>query len=223
MTVDSLVHAGAAIHPTAVVEAGARVGDGTCIWHRSHVRDGARIGAGCTIGFSVYVDAGAVIGDRCKIQNHVSVYRGVVLDDDVFVGPVATFTNDRYPRAGPAEWEVVPTRVRRGASIGAHATIVCGVELGAWSMIAAGAVVTHDVPAHGLVMGTPARVRAWVCRCGLPLAAAGDERPDRCPRCGMEAERIGRSPQPTRGNLALDHQLHSWPTCGALPGDEERP
>jgi UDP-2-acetamido-3-amino-2,3-dideoxy-glucuronate N-acetyltransferase len=185
MTVDSLVHARAAIHPTAVVEAGACVGDGTRIWHRSHVRDGARIGAACTIGFCVYVDTGAVIGDRCKIQNHVSVYRGVVLDDDVFVGPAATFTNDRYPRAASSVWEVVPTRVRRGASIGAHATIVCGVELGAWSMVAAGAVVTHDVPDHGLVMGTPARLRAWVCACGLPLAAAGDRRPDRCPRCDV--------------------------------------
>jgi UDP-2-acetamido-3-amino-2,3-dideoxy-glucuronate N-acetyltransferase len=184
VTVDSLIHPRAAIHPTAEVEAGAAVGDGTCIWHRSHVRSGARIGAGCTIGFSVYVDAGAVIGDGCKIQNHVSVYRGVVLEDDVFVGPAATFTNDRYPRAGAAEWRVVPTRARRGASIGAHATIVCGVELGAWSMVAAGAVVTRDVPAHGLVMGTPARLRGWVCACGHPLAAAGDDLPARCARCG---------------------------------------
>ena len=184
MTAEALVHPRAAIHPTAVVEAGAIVGDGTRIWHRSHIREGARIGAGCTIGFAVYVDAGAVLGDRCKIQNHVSVYRGVVLEDDVFVGPAATFTNDRYPRAGSVEWEVEPTRVRRGASIGAHATIVCGVEIGAWSMVGAGAVVTHDVPAHGLAMGAPARLRAWVCACGHPLAAAGDPLPDRCAHCG---------------------------------------
>jgi UDP-2-acetamido-3-amino-2,3-dideoxy-glucuronate N-acetyltransferase len=184
MTIEPSVRTAPVIHPTAVVEPGARVGDGTRVWHRSHVREGARIGADCTIGFSVYVDSGAVIGDRCKVQNHVSVYRGVVLDDDVFVGPAATFTNDRYPRAVAGRWEVVPTRARRGASIGAHATIVCGVELGAWSMVAAGAVVTHDVPAYGLVVGTPARLRAWVCTCGHPLGAAGRARPAECDRCG---------------------------------------
>jgi UDP-2-acetamido-3-amino-2,3-dideoxy-glucuronate N-acetyltransferase len=167
-----------------VVEAGAVVGDGTRIWHRSHIRDGAQIGTGCTIGFAVYVDAGAVIGDRCKIQNHVSVYRGVVLEDDVFIGPAATFTNDRYPRARSVDWEVVPTRVRRGASIGAHTTIVCGVEIGPWSMVGAGALVTRDVPSYGLVMGAPARLRAWVCTCGHPLAAAGDDLPDQCAHCG---------------------------------------
>ena len=184
MTADSRSHPRVDIHPTAVVEEGAVIGDGTHIWHRSHVRNGARIGAGCTIGFSVYVDAGAVIGDRCKVQNHVSVYRGVVLEDDVFVGPAATFTNDLYPRAGSEDWDVVPTRVRRGASIGAHATIVCGVDLGSCSMVAAGAVVTHDVPAHGLVTGSPARLRAWVCACGRPLVAVGGDLPTRCRHCG---------------------------------------
>jgi UDP-2-acetamido-3-amino-2,3-dideoxy-glucuronate N-acetyltransferase len=184
MTADSLLHPRVEIHPTAVVEDGAVVGGGTYIWHRSHIRSGARIGAGCTIGFSVYVDAGAVIGDRCKIQNHVSVYRGVVLEDDVFVGPAATFTNDRYPRAGSGDWDIVPTSVRRGASIGANATIVCGVDLGAWSMVGAGAVVTQDVPAHGLVVGTPARLRAWVCSCGHPLAAVGEDLRRRCAHCG---------------------------------------
>lgn len=187
MTAGSLVPPDAAIHPTAVVEPGAQVGSGTRVWHHSHIRDGARIGAGCTIGFSVYVDAGAVIGDRCKVQNHVSVYRGVVLEDDVFVGPAACFTNDRHPRAGSAEWAVVPTRVRRGTSIGAHATIICGVELGAWSMVAAGAVVTRDVPAHGLVMGNPAHLRAWVCACGHPLPGTENGPPDQCGHCGGAA------------------------------------
>lgn len=184
MTADPSTRPRTEIHPTAVVEPGALIGAGTRVWHRSQVRDGARIGAGCTIGFAVYVDQGAVLGDRCKIQNHVSVYRGVVLEDDVFVGPAVTFTNDRYPRAASGDWEIVATRVRRGASIGAHATIVCGVELGAWSMVAAGAVVTRDVAPHGLVVGTPARLRAWVCTCGHPLAALGERRPDRCPHCG---------------------------------------
>jgi UDP-2-acetamido-3-amino-2,3-dideoxy-glucuronate N-acetyltransferase len=191
--VDSLVHPGAAIHPTAVVEPGAIIGEGSRIWHQSHVRDGARIGARCTIGFAVYVDAGAVIGDRCKVQNHVSVYRGVVLEDDVFVGPAATFTNDIYPRATSASWEILPTRVRRGASIGARATIVCGVNLGEWSMVAAGAVVTHDVPSYGLVVGVPARLRTWICACGRPLADAGDRPPDRCTHCGERSHVVGRA------------------------------
>ena len=175
------------VHPTALVEDGAVVGPGTKIWHRSHIRTQSRIGADCTIGFAVYVDTGVTIGDRCKIQNHVSVFRGVVLDEDVLVGPSGTFTNDLYPRAGSEEWEVVPTHVRRGASIGANATIVCGVELGAWSMVAAGAVVATDVPAHGLVAGIPARLRGWVCVCGRPVARQGDPLPERCPSCGRPA------------------------------------
>jgi UDP-2-acetamido-3-amino-2,3-dideoxy-glucuronate N-acetyltransferase len=172
------------IHPTAVVEAGAVVGAGTRIWHFSHVRSGSRVGDDCSIGFSVYVDAGVAIGDRCKIQNHVSVYRGVVLEDDVFVGPGASFTNDRYPRANSTGWEIVPTSVRRGASVGANATIVSGVELGAWSTVGAGAVVTRDVPPHGLVTGAPARLCGWVCTCGRPLARLGEPPPEHCSHCG---------------------------------------
>jgi acetyltransferase-like isoleucine patch superfamily enzyme len=178
MTVDALVH------PTAIVEDGAVVGAGTRIWHRSHVRAGCRIGTGCTIGFAVFVDEGVVIGDRCKVQNHASIYRGVVLEDEVFVGPAATFSNDRYPRAGAAGWEIVPTHVRRGASVGANATVVCGVELGRWSMVAAGAVVTHDVPAHGLVVGVPARLRGWACTCGRVLSRPDGDLPETCAHCG---------------------------------------
>jgi acetyltransferase-like isoleucine patch superfamily enzyme len=176
---------GSSIHPTAVVERGALIGSGTRIWHRSHVRGGSRIGSGCTIGFSVYVDAGVVIGDRCKIQNHVSLYHGLVLEDDVFVGPAVCFTNDRYPRADSVDWRVVPTTVRRGASIGANATIVCGVEIGARAMVGAGAVVTADVPPHALVAGNPARVRGWVCACGRPLARLDEAMPDACAGCGL--------------------------------------
>ena len=182
--VNELLLPDASVHPTAIVEDGAIVGRGTRIWHGSHVRAGSRIGSGCTIGFAVYVDAGVVIGDRCKIQNHVSVYGGVVLGDDVFVGPGVTFTNDLYPRADAPTWEIMPTQVRRGASVGANATIICGVGVGERSMVGAGSVVTADVPAHGLVTGAPARLRGWVCRCGRPLARLGQAIPDRCPHCG---------------------------------------
>ncbi len=172
------------IHPTAIVEDGAIIGRGTRIWHRSHVRAGSSIGADCSIGFAVFVDVGVVIGDRCKIQNHVSIYRGVVLEDEVFVGPAVSFTNDRYPRAASTEWDAMPTVIRRGASVGANATIVCGVEVGGWAMIGAGAIVTSDVPKHGLVTGSPAELRGWVCVCGHPLMRLGEAVPDRCAHCG---------------------------------------
>jgi UDP-2-acetamido-3-amino-2,3-dideoxy-glucuronate N-acetyltransferase len=180
------------VHPSALVEDGARIGPGTRIWHRAHVRSGSRIGAGCSIGFAVYVDTEVTVGDRCKIQNHVSLYRGVTLEDEVFIGPAVTFTNDLYPRATAAEWEVVPTLVRRGASIGANATVVCGVEIGASAMVAAGATVVEDVPAHGLVLGTPARLRAWVCVCGRPFARVGETPPERCARCGRSLSGLVR-------------------------------
>lgn len=154
------------VHPTAIVEENADVGAGTSVWHHAHVRDGARVGRDCVIGKNVYVDTQAVVGDRCKLQNNVSVYHGVHIGDDVFVGPSATFTNDLVPRAFKADWKIVETYVHDGASIGANATIVCGVTLGQYSMVAAGATVTHDVAAHQLVAGTPARHRGWVCRCG---------------------------------------------------------
>jgi UDP-2-acetamido-3-amino-2,3-dideoxy-glucuronate N-acetyltransferase len=158
------------VHSTAIVEGGADVGSGTSVWHHAHVRDGARIGTDCVLGKNVYVDAHAVIGNRCKLQNNVSVYRGVHVGDDVFVGPSATFTNDLVPRAFNADWQVVETHVHDGASIGANATIVCGVTLGQYSMVAAGATVTHDVADHQLVAGTPARHLGWVCRCGTVVS-----------------------------------------------------
>jgi len=172
---------GPVIHPTAVVEDGAVVGDGTRVWHFAHVRSGARVGERCVIGKSVFVDDGAVIGNACKIQNFVSVYSGVTLEDEVFVGPSAVFTNDRYPRAVGGGWELVRTVVRRGASIGANATIVCGVTIGPWAVVGAGAVVVEDVEAHRLVVGNPARPAGWVCRCGrvVPGGPGTD-----CASCG---------------------------------------
>jgi len=154
-----------AAHDSAIVEDGAQIGDGSHVWHHSHVRSGARIGSDVNLGKNVYIDAGVVIGDRVKVQNNVSVYHGVAVGDDVFLGPSCVFTNDRYPRA-VGQWQVTETSVLRGASVGANATIVCGVTLGEWCAVGAGAVVTHDVASHQLVLGNPARPAGWVCRCG---------------------------------------------------------
>ena len=164
------------VHPTAEVEDGAQIGTGTKIWHLAHIRSSARIGAGCTIGRNVYVDAEVTVGDRVKIQNNVSVYVGVTLEDEVFVGPSAVFTNDLRPRAQNPDWVVTPTLVRRGASIGANATIVCGTEIGEYAMVAAGSVVTRDVRPHQLVAGNPARHLGWVNRAG-EVVARGPEQP----------------------------------------------
>jgi len=174
-------------HETAVIEPGAKIGRGTRVWHHGHIRTGAVIGAECTLGKNVFVDTAAVVGDGVKIQNNVSVYSGVTLEDAVFVGPSAVFTNDLRPRAANPTWTIVPTVVRRGASIGANATIVCGVEIGESAMIAAGAVVTRSVAAHSLVMGSPARHAAWVCRCG-EIVGRGSEPPPSfaCGQCGWD-------------------------------------
>ena len=162
------------IHPSAVVEDGAQVGEGTTVWHHAHIRTGAVVGPDSVIGKNVYVDAGARIGARSKIQNNVSVYRGVELADEVFVGPGGVFTNVRTPRAMAPDWVDTPTRVRRGASIGANATLVCGIELGSWSMVAAGAVVTRSTRDHQLVAGNSARHHGWVCRCGAVVSRDPD-------------------------------------------------
>jgi acetyltransferase-like isoleucine patch superfamily enzyme len=164
------------VHPTADVEPGAKVGAGTKVWHLAHIRASAMIGADCVIGRNVYVDANAVVGDRVKIQNNVSVYQGVTVEDEVFVGPCAVFTNDLRPRAQNPDWQITPTVVRHGASIGANATIVCGIEIGAYAMIAAGSVVTRNVPAYQLVAGNPARALGWVDKQGN-VVSRSTERP----------------------------------------------
>ena len=155
-----------------MVEPGSEIGDGTFVWHHAHVRSGAAIGVGCTIGKNVYIDEGVRIGARCKVQNNVSVYNGVTIGDDVFVGPSVTFTNDRVPRAFNAAWTITPTYVQQGASLGANSTIVCGVTIGRFAMVAAGATVTKDVADHQLVAGTPARHLGWVDREGNVVSRA---------------------------------------------------
>jgi UDP-2-acetamido-3-amino-2,3-dideoxy-glucuronate N-acetyltransferase len=162
------------VHQTAVVEDGSYIGQATSIWHHCHVRAGAKIGQGCVLGKNVFVDAGASIGNRVKVQNNVSVYSGVTIEDDVFVGPAAVFTNDRVPRAFNSSWEITPTVVRSGASIGANATVVCGNDIGAYAMVAAGATVTRTVRDHELVGGLPARTLGWVCKCGAVVSRAAD-------------------------------------------------
>ncbi|NHI83618.1 MAG: N-acetyltransferase [Candidatus Thorarchaeota archaeon] len=157
------------VHPLAVVDEGAQLGNGTRVWHFAHIRGTAKIGDNCNIGKDVYVDADVIIGNNVKIQNGVSVYHGVTIEDDVFCGPHMTFTNDLYPRAFAEEWKVAKTVVKRGASIGAHATIVGNTILGEYCMVASGAVITKNVPDHGLVMGNPARLVGFVCKCGKPL------------------------------------------------------
>jgi UDP-2-acetamido-3-amino-2,3-dideoxy-glucuronate N-acetyltransferase len=159
------------IHPTAIVDEGAEVGEGTRIWHFTHVQSGARIGKRCTLGQNVYVGSHVTIGDDCKLQNNVSVYEGVTLGNGVFCGPSCVFTNDLTPRARypKGHTQFVATRVLDGASIGANATVVCGHTIGKNAMIGAGAVVTTDVPAHVLMLGVPATRRGFVCTCGARL------------------------------------------------------
>jgi len=178
-------------HPTAVVESDD-IGDGTRIWHFAHVREGSKIGKNCIIGKSVYIDADVGIGNRVKIQNFVSVYKGVRIEDDVLVGPSVTFTNDLYPRAFSwSEDKLTLTVVKKGASIGANSTIVCGVTIGSYAMIGAGSVVTKGVPPFGLVYGNPAELKGFVCYCGGKLSEIITEDDEkiayRC-GCGKEVE-----------------------------------
>jgi UDP-2-acetamido-3-amino-2,3-dideoxy-glucuronate N-acetyltransferase len=164
------------VHETAVVDEPCQIGEGTKIWHFSHVQENARIGKGCSFGQNVLVGPGVTVGDDVRVQNNVSIYAGVTLEDHVFVGPSAVFTNIRTPRCEfPRKDALVSTRVRRGASLGANCTIVCGTTVGRYALVGAGAVVTRDVPDHALVVGNPARVVGWACACGLRLEAAAQD------------------------------------------------
>lgn len=177
------------VHPTSEVEEGASIGKGTQIWHFSHIMKGAKIGENCKIGQNVFVDREVRIGNRVKIQNNVSVYRGVTLEDDVFCGPSMVFTNVYNPRSAyprdPSQYR--KTLVKKGATIGANATVICGVSLGCYSFVGAGAVVTKDVPDYALVYGNPAKIKGWMCECGEKLSWRGDKA--KC-RCGAQYQRV---------------------------------
>jgi UDP-2-acetamido-3-amino-2,3-dideoxy-glucuronate N-acetyltransferase len=171
------------VHPTAIVDEGAQIGEGTRIWHWVHICGGARIGERCSFGQNVFVGNDVVIGNNVKVQNNVSVYDAVRLDDNVFCGPSMVFTNVYNPRSAIARKnEYRKTHVRRGATLGANCTIVCGITVGEYAFVGAGAVINRDVPAYALMFGVPARQRGWMCKCGVQLKGKGKVRCD----CGIE-------------------------------------
>lgn len=178
----STVDASAYLHPSAIVDHGAAIGADTKVWHFVHVSAGSVVGARCSLGQNVFVATKVVLGDGVRVQNNVSIYEGVIVEDDAFLGPSCVFTNVINPRSHVTrKHEYRPTRVGRGASIGANATIVCGVSLGEYSFVGAGAVVTRDIKPYELVVGVPARHHAWVCRCGVQLVDDGE-----CPECASK-------------------------------------
>lgn len=182
----------ARIVDSADVSPDATLGDGTSIWHLAQVREGVKMGENCIVGRGAYIGTGVVMGDNCKVQNYALVYEPARLADGVFIGPAVVLTNDTYPRAINADgslksahdWEPVGVTIERGASIGARATCVAPVTIGAWATVAAGAVVVKDVPAYALVAGVPARRLGWVGEAGIPLVAADDGAVWVCPSTG---------------------------------------
>lgn len=183
------------VHPTADVSTTATIGEGTSVWNNAQVREGARIGDECVIGSGAYIDFGVLVGSRCKIQNHVCVFHGFTLEDGVFLGPGVMLLNDKLPRAvnvdgslkSAADWSVSEGRVREGAAVGGGSVVLPGVTIGRFAMIGAGAVVTRDVPDHGLVYGNPARLSGYVCFCGQKLRVSETTSRDQsvtCSACG---------------------------------------
>jgi UDP-2-acetamido-3-amino-2,3-dideoxy-glucuronate N-acetyltransferase len=187
------------VHESSYVDEPCEIGPGTKIWHFSHIMKNSRVGARCNIGQNVVVSPDVVIGDNVKIQNNVSIYTGCILEDDVFCGPSMVFTNVVNPRSHVIRRdEYKTTLVRRGASMGANSTIVCGVNIGCYAFVGAGAVVTRDVPDYALVTGNPARVKGWMCACGikLPFGAAEATESATCTACGAAYRRQGQTVQP---------------------------
>lgn len=184
------------IHESCYIDEGAQIGDGTNIWHFSHVMSTAKIGKNCSLGQNVFVAAHVTIGNNVKIQNNVSLYTGVIIEDNAFLGPSMVFTNVINPRSHVIRKnEYKTTLVKNGASIGANATIVCGVTLGQYCFIGAGAVITKDVPDYALVHGNPARIRGWFCRCGtrLEFSNNNDHEVAKCDACGDQYRKTGQT------------------------------
>jgi len=182
-------------HPKSLVDDKKAVGAGTCVWAFAHVMKGARVGRDCNLGDGSFVEKGAVIGDRVTVKNGVSVWDGVTLEDDVFAGPNAVFTNDLWPISRNPGFTLSRTRVCKGASIGANATVVCGTVIGEYALVGAGSVVTRDVPAHALVYGNPARARGFLCSCRKKLSFAGAIA--RC-SCGLKFKKTKNTVQVSR-------------------------
>lgn len=177
------------VHESSFIDQGARIGEGTKIWHFCHVMGSAEIGVGCNIGQNVFVGEGVIIGNNVKIQNNVSLYNGVIVEDDVFLGPSMVLTNVINPRSHVSRKdEYRSTLIKRGASVGANATIICGVTLGSYCFIGAGSVVTRDVPDYALTYGNPARIHGWMCQCGaqLKFQPVSSSSPTTCTQCGIQ-------------------------------------
>ncbi|AER67536.1 transferase hexapeptide repeat containing protein [Thermovirga lienii DSM 17291] len=171
------------VHPSSYIDEPCEIGEGTKIWHFCHVMKDSRIGKNCVLGQNVFVASGVILGNNVKVQNNVSLYSGVICEDDVFLGPSMVFTNVINPRAFiERKDEFRSTLIKKGASIGANATVVCGSTIGRYALVGAGAVVTRDIPDYALVYGNPARIKGWVCKCGEKLDFKNDVAA--CPACG---------------------------------------
>ncbi len=194
------------VHPSSYVDAPCEIGTGTKIWHFSHIMQNCAIGANCNIGQNVVVSPDVRIGNNVKIQNNVSVYTGVILEDDVFCGPSMVFTNVVNPRSHVTRKnEYRTTLVKRGASMGANSTVVCGVTIGEYAFVAAGAVVTKDVPPYALILGVPGRIAGWMCNCGvrLPFGVNGERQAAQCAACGRKYVKAGSQVAETLAKEAL--------------------
>ena len=208
------------VHPSSIVDDGAQIGAGTKVWHFCHISSGAKVGRNCVLGQNVFIADGVEIGGNCKIQNNVSIYSGTFLEDDVFLGPSCVLTNVTNPRSQVVRHSLYErTLIRRGASLGANATIICGIEIGRYAFIAAGAVVAGNVPDYALMMGVPARRRGWMSRHGHRLSQPDREGVMVCPESGFRYRELS---QGILRCLDLDEEsaLPAKLAVGAKPYDQ---